>query len=164
MGMVRGLTALPGCRGSLLSELWLSGYRADNRSSLCSEELGGTRSQPADLEAKWHIAGPQHTCGAMCTRYRHHVHIRCGDALCLRLSSGLFFKFLQVERQGVQKNPGTFADRLADSSGLVSSHLNGSQGFLQRPVLLQVFLQHRKQDERDKLHLSVSSFIFVFVF
>lgn len=54
-----------------------------------------------------------------------------------------------------QRNLESSADGVAQPAGLVSSHLNGSRGFLQGPVVPQVFLQHRKQDGRDKLHLSV---------
>lgn len=35
----------------------------------------------------------------------------------------------------MQMDPESFADGFAELAGLVSGHLNGSQGFLQEPVL-----------------------------
>lgn len=61
----------------------------------------------------------------------------------------------------MQMGPESSADGFAELAGFVSGHLNGSQGFLQEPVLLQVLLQPCKQAGRDELHLSVCRF-FVF--
>lgn len=80
--------------GPLLSKPWLRGHRPDNGSSLCDAELGWTKSQPTDLKAKWHTAGPQHMCGWRSAHGNDHGHIRCGDAMGLGLFCGWFFKFL----------------------------------------------------------------------
>ena len=56
--------------------------------------------------------------------------------------------------------PESSADGFAELAGFVSGHLNGSQGFLQEPVLLQVLLQPCKQAGRTSYICLFVGFLF----